>query len=363
MKTSNAKLPAPRIAVCVSGLGLGNSTRLHAVLESLGKLSDDNFQITLFTWGNGLLYFHQLMDSINIVPLKPYLKPDEGLYSLGFCGHRIFTNFFRFSMIYVSNTIKIHRALANGKFKAALLDGDFHFLPFLFRSIPIFAISQSPYICSQWVKFRLQAGVRMWTKMVLFEFSEYLIFSIFSAGIFVPCMTQYTARRKQIIPSPLIVRRVFTEATYGPPKWRVGAVASGSPFYSQELESSKSTAGAFSLNLLTGKGKYSLDRENKPIIDSAQLILTQCGLSTLSECISRRKKMLLLPVARHPEQFVNASIIARLGLGAVFDIKTNLDQDLGTFTKLSASDNQQHWPDCSGAEFVAKRLFAHCALP
>ena len=80
---------------------------------------------------------------------------------------------------------------------------------------------------------------------------------------------------------------------------------------------------------------------------SARGVIASAGFSLISECMSLKKKMLLLPVAGQYEQIINAHYIQKLGLGIATETldETVLAHFLHELDKPIPDDDQILWPD------------------
>jgi uncharacterized protein (TIGR00661 family) len=80
---------------------------------------------------------------------------------------------------------------------------------------------------------------------------------------------------------------------------------------------------------------------------SARGVIASAGFSLISECMSLKKKMLLLPVAGQYEQIINARYIQKLGLGISAETldEAVVSEFLNELDKPIPSDERILWPD------------------
>jgi uncharacterized protein (TIGR00661 family) len=80
---------------------------------------------------------------------------------------------------------------------------------------------------------------------------------------------------------------------------------------------------------------------------SAKGVIASAGFSLISECLSLKKKMLLLPIAGQYEQIINAHYIRKLGLGVSAETldEANLAEFLDELDKPIPDDDRILWPD------------------
>jgi len=80
---------------------------------------------------------------------------------------------------------------------------------------------------------------------------------------------------------------------------------------------------------------------------SSRGVIASAGFSLISECLHLKKKMLLLPVGGHYEQFINARYVEELGLGVwskELD-ETVLARFLQRIDEPMPQDHRILWPD------------------
>jgi len=79
----------------------------------------------------------------------------------------------------------------------------------------------------------------------------------------------------------------------------------------------------------------------------ARGVIASAGFSLISECMSLKKKMLLLPVAGQYEQIINAHYIQKLGLGISAEIldEVGLGEFLDEINKPLPTDDRILWPN------------------
>jgi uncharacterized protein (TIGR00661 family) len=80
---------------------------------------------------------------------------------------------------------------------------------------------------------------------------------------------------------------------------------------------------------------------------SAQGVIASAGFSLISECMSLKKKMLLLPITGQYEQIINAHYIRKLGLGISTEKldEAVLSEFLDELDKPIPDDDRILWPD------------------
>src|ERR1700722_815633 len=127
MPLVNPRRPAPVLFFMCSGLGLVNAKRLVAIIQALREEPRGHaLGISVFAWGRALSFLRSYQDELDfeIHELRSYRIRMGGWknFLLGIPD---------FIVSYARNTIAIGAAVLRQRPKIALLDSDYHFLPFL----------------------------------------------------------------------------------------------------------------------------------------------------------------------------------------------------------------------------------------
>lgn len=339
------------LVVCMAGLGLGNATRTHAIMEELFSRNALG-RVRIFTWGNAFQYFQgsafPYAQKVELIALKDYLGGGS-LYGAGFW--RLLP---RMVLTYFRNSALIFRNLRAGeKPDLALLDSDFHFLPFLFSRVPVVALSQAPFVVKGMLRLRpLAPG--LWARFVFFEVGDALLNLCFAAKVLTPCLRRSEFRIKKIRAIDLIVRKNFLSMPEGGTARGTAMIQSGSSLMTEEMNALAERQGWAFWN---GRAGFNLDLAAKPRILPFGLVATQCGLSSLSECIALHKPILAFPMRRHPEQFVNAHSLRELSIAEV--VGSAPDKERMKLAERRASGlRPERWPECNGAKHAADEILA-----
>jgi uncharacterized protein (TIGR00661 family) len=94
-------------------------------------------------------------------------------------------------------------------------------------------------------------------------------------------------------------------------------------------------------------------------IDAYEYVIVQGGLSSISECLARKKFLVVIPISSHPEQALNAYEVEKMGHGLAATLK-DLDSLPALREKISRRKAQlslSGTPDFDGAKAAASRIF------
>jgi len=186
-------------------------------------------------------------------------------------------------------------------------------LPLLAAGVPVIALSQAWDVVRR--SQAAQHNTAIPPRSLLIERADFRFQRLVSGTVLVPCFEPGAAGNGRVIEVPLIVREEFT-AVAGPARTQVPlyVLTGGSGVGSSALTD---YAGRYGLPVIGSLPEPStvLDEEGIPLIDRAAAVLVQGGLSSISECIARGKRMIVLPIESHGEQLSNALEVERLGLG------------------------------------------------
>ena len=140
-------MPKPRILFLVNGLGLGNSTRCHAVMQ---RLVAHGAEIQVITSGNGLWYFHSVADIAQLHEVESlYYGVKDGRISIA----RTLGAFADFAAILRRNARKVASVIADWAPDAAVADSVYTFRPFKQRRIPLIALNNADVVHEAYRRF------------------------------------------------------------------------------------------------------------------------------------------------------------------------------------------------------------------
>lgn len=304
----------------VNGLGMGNATRCHAVIQHHDPAA---FAVDVITSGNGLRYFRAAGEVRNVEEFESlnYAKDSGGDLSIirsvlalpKMVGH------------YVSNLRTLRARIREGRYSAIIIDSDYTVV-FAKRlaGVPIIAINNADIIVAEGAKHRpLPAGVRM---QYLVERLDNLYHRIVPDHVISPALAR-TDTAGKIVHAPPLVRTQVRRREHTGKIRHVLVMLSGSDFgMSTEFLKDVALPPDASVDVI-GREGVSDDRvtyhgkvlDNADLLNRADVMVINAGFSAVSEAVVLGCPAVVIPVANHAEQFVNAAMISELGLGVQAD--------------------------------------------
>ena len=305
----------------INGLGLGNSTRCHAVIE---RLAATGCRVHVLTSGNGLTYFEgkSCIESLHSMESFYYSSSNGGISgwaTLKSVGH--------LAKLAKAKRKSLAELLDAVNPDVAVIDSEYAISPLRRRGIPIIAINNSEVVVTEFLKRRRTArGIKSHFWFV--EFSDYLFHRRFCNLVLSPFPMRTPTRHPKFRRIGLIVRRAVRELAGSAPADNLSPeqlrtvvfMLSGSVhateinFDGRKLPFAVEVVGrpGVSRGNVTFHGRL---MNNAALLARADALVINGGYSALSEAFAFRKPTFVLPVPGHAEQFVNASLATDLGLG------------------------------------------------
>ncbi|MEK7233542.1 MAG: glycosyltransferase [Elusimicrobiota bacterium] len=349
------------LLVLCSGLGLGNSTRLLGVAQALRfkfKIAPEALRIIVCTSGRAVEFWATEGRPVQaqVVALEPYQA------MLDSAGSRIdWLGLIRPASagIYLRNCRKISSFIKNNVIDLALIDSDYHCLPLLFEGIPIFILGQARDVLKRYIQYGIRARVPL--RSMAIELLDYLFQRFIGERILVPSFEPNPPAGKSVLDVPLIVRQEFEKVSDNSAQGPAHVLLSGSNIGSEPLLIDAKRHG---LPVIGTSGETSaLDARGLPRIDHSAAVIAQGGLSSISECLARKKQMILLPIEGHGEQMMNALEIQRRGAGiCALKLRQSPSSLLERLSEMCGSAPNIRWPAVNGAGIVAEILLRRLRL-
>jgi UDP:flavonoid glycosyltransferase YjiC (YdhE family) len=306
----------------INGLGLGNSTRCHAVIE---RLATAGCRVHVLTSGNGLAYFEgkKCIESLCSMESFYYSKSADGI-----SGWATLKSVGSLAKLAKAKRKSLAQLLDKVNPDIAVVDSEYAISPLRHRRIPIIAINNSEVVVTEFLKRRRQAkGVR--SHFWLVEFSDYLFHRHYCDLVLSPFPVRTPTRHPKFRRIGLIVRPAVKElAAAALPKEalsprqlrKVVFMLSGSVHATQINFNDRQFPFAVEVVGRSGESHgnvtfYGRQMNNIALLARADALVINGGYSALSEGFAFRKPTFVLPVPGHAEQFVNASLASDLGLG------------------------------------------------
>ena len=307
-----------RILFLVNGLGLGNSTRCHAVIQ---RLLDYSAEIQVVTSGNGLWYFQS-------VPGIPQLHEIDSLYYGVKDGRisivRTLTAIADFAAIVRRNAEKIGRILLEWRPDVVVTDSVYTFRPFKRAGIPFVALNNADIVHESYRRFRdrpRSVQAQFWCVEEPDYLFHRMIPDLVISPTLDPCLPEVGGNVRRVGP---IVRRGFSPAAARSPVNCVLVMLSGSRFGSPVVFNR--TDWPFEIEVVGRPVPPNWDGgdrirfhgkllDNRGLVEKADMVVVNGGFSAVSESFSMRKPMVVIPVPNHAEQWINGRTIEHLGVG------------------------------------------------
>mgnify|MGYP003350455885 CR=1 FL=1 len=295
---------------------MGNASRVFAVTQSLIRLHPD-IEIHFFSWGRGADFLRKVMDcygssNCHLHVLRPYVWISPSSLP----GLRILKIILNYLNTYLTNIKILREARRNIEPEAILLDSDYHFPAFWGLDRKIYFLGQAIDVVERARQVNYKPS---WISRLSFWFCEVLDGSIqrfVSDAVFVPSFLENLSPNDsaRVIRVPLIVREEFLRIRKGEmPSTKVLTMTSGSEIEREKMADIGKSLGAEKIG-----SPESREITMPEHFSEARLVVTQGGLSSISECIAMGKRMIVVPIFGRAEQEVNALTIQGLGMGEVW---------------------------------------------
>jgi UDP:flavonoid glycosyltransferase YjiC (YdhE family) len=307
-----------RALFLVNGLGLGNSTRCHAIIQ---RMIEHGANVEVITSGNGKWYFDGHRDTGKVHGIEAfYYASHNGRISIP----RTLLSVGEFRRIAKRNAAVIDKVLDTFKPDVTLTDSVYTTRPMKRRGIPIVALNNADVVHKS---YRMFDGKPRSIAMQFYAIEEmdYLFHRARVDMVLSPSLDtslpEVGGNVRRIGP---IVRRGYESETGSGPVRRVLVMLSGSRFGS--AVALKETNYPFHIDVVGRDAPKDMKlppnivfhgrlKDNASIVRDADLVLVNGGFSAVSEAFALRKPMVILPIPNHAEQWVNGRTIEKLGVG------------------------------------------------
>jgi UDP:flavonoid glycosyltransferase YjiC (YdhE family) len=335
--TALVEIVNPSCLFLINGLGMGNSTRCHAVIENLAAAG---VTVHVLTSGNGLAYFDQKKEVASVTPMESFFYSGR---QGGISGWATLMTLPTLLKRAKKKREQLTALLSRLEPDVAVIDSEYSIAPLHRKKVPIVGLNTSEFVVTEYLKHRKVArGVRSHFWFV--EFSDYLFHKRNCDLILSPFPVRTPTRSPKFKRIGLIVRRAVLERVQIEAKKtshlkktpRVVFMLSGSvhasniPFEKFSLPFQVDVVGrnGESSPLVTYHGRK---MDNTQLLADADVLVINGGYSAVSEAFVLNKPVFVVPVPGHAEQFVNAHLVQDLGLGRVATESDVLDQLLEHF--------------------------------
>jgi UDP:flavonoid glycosyltransferase YjiC (YdhE family) len=327
----------------INGLGLGNSTRCHAVME---QLLEAGCRIHVLTSGNGLAYLKDKPGIESLTPMESFFYSGT---NGGISGWSTLKSLRRLLAIAKAKKAQLAGLLAHLEPDVAIIDSEYAIGQLRRHRIPIVGLNTSEMIVSEYLECpAVPHGIRSHFWFV--EFSDYLFHKFNCDLVLSPYPLRARSRHPKFRRIGLITRRSVQELAPppGPRQFpsprqvrRVVFMLSGSVHASNIQFQGREIP--FHIDVVGRPGEsggnvtfHGRQLNNVHLLAQADALVINGGYSAVSEAFALRKPTFVVPVPGHAEQFVNARLVNKLGLGFIAKEETVLDQLLSMY-------QQDHW--------------------
>ena len=307
-----------RILMLVNGLGLGNSTRCHAVIQ---RLKASGAEIEVVTSDNGMWFFADKPE-IGRVTEIPSLRYGQAEGRISIAATLAQAG----AMVDTLRRAEAMVAEAIARFRpAAVVTDSIYSLRSVRRAgLPLAALNNSDMVARRVAQGGAAPSVL--PQFLVVELGDYLFHRLLPDLVVSPRLDPADLAEagpfRRVGP---IVRAACqpTPIATGPAK-RVVVMLSGSVFGSPvvlrrsrpgltiDVLGRPAPAGEPIPEGVTYHGKV---RDSLALMQDADLVVVNGGFSAVSEALVLRKPMVVIPVPRHAEQWANGETIHRLGVG------------------------------------------------
>ena len=307
-----------KIVFIVNGLGLGNSTRCHAIIQRLHSLGA---RIEIITSGNGLWYFNNKteVECVHEIETIAY-GSKNGSISIG----RTFSSILKMTGVLFRNSRRIGEFLDDIEPDVVVSDSDYNFLPIKCRKIPLVALNNADFVWDSFFEFKdTPQSIR--PQFYGIEMLDYWYHKLIPELVVSPSLVRrLTKVKKNIFAVGPIVRKEYVADPRSGPVTRAVVMLSGSVFGTPvnlnsrdfnlkiDVIGREAPEGRNEEGSLTYHGKLI---DSYPLLKLADVVVVNGGFSAVSEMFWMKKPLVVVPVPRHAEQWVNAKRIEVLGVG------------------------------------------------
>jgi len=350
-----------KILFLCNGLGLGNSTRCHAIMQ---RLHAAGARIEVVTSGNGLWYFSD----------KPEVMAVHEVQSLAYGSKDGVISISR-TLVSLAGMLAIIRR--NAKVLGTVLDefcpdivvsdSEYNFLPVKRRNVPLVALNNADVVWHSYFRFK-DRPKSIQAQFFAVEMLDYGFHRLVPDLVVSPSLnTEIPQSGGKILRVGPIVREGYTPQPRQYPVERAAVMLSGSAFGTPVDFTRKDYPVKIDV---IGRGKpdgqpshpdvtfHGKVKDTYPLLQAADLTVVNGGFSAVSEMFWMRKPLVVVPVPRHAEQWINARNVEHLGVGLVADQSNYEAVMLDALDKIDIFDAAyERLPSMTdGAEEAAKAI-------
>ncbi|MES2965538.1 MAG: glycosyltransferase family protein [Bdellovibrionota bacterium] len=309
------------ILAIVNGFGLGNATRCEPLFMEFAR-EVKPLSIDIATSGNGVAYFRG----------RPYVRRLVRLRSLNYGGGTTGISLFgllsalpRTFVSFFSNALVIAKTLRRNDYDLVLIDSDYTALVFrIFSRVPVVAVNNSESVIAECLRTR--PPVSVWPQFLV-ELFDFLFHRWVPTLTLAPTLNPSTVESRAVVPIPLLSRFTSTRNRKNEPArpFRVFFMFSASELGPDPRDFIRICPRDVVVTRISKDNRANPDGSFRDVsneLQLADLIVSNAGLGTISDAIATRTPILVVPISGHCEQWANAKMIERLGLGEASTMET-----------------------------------------
>ena len=332
-----------RVLLLVNGLGLGNSTRCYAVIQ---RLLAADAEVEVVTSNNGMWFFAEKPDvgRITEIPSLHYGQKAGQIDIVATVSQAgLMLDTIRGAETIVADTIARFRP------EVVVTDSIYSIRAVRRAGLPLAAINNSDMV----VERMLSGGwpVSVLPQFLAVELADYLFHRLLPNVVISPRLD--TADMGVAGPfrrvGPIVRAACHPQPVRNNQPKRVVAMLSGSAFGSPvalarrrpgitvDVVGRQAPSGG---SIPEGVFYHGKVRDSLTLVQDADLLVVNGGFSAVSEGLFMRKPMVVIPVPRHAEQWVNGDSVRRLGLGIVAteaELENSIDAALERIDEFRAA--------------------------
>ncbi|TNC94024.1 MAG: glycosyltransferase [Stygiobacter sp.] len=307
-----------RVLFMINGLGLGNSTRCHAVI---GELARTGATVEIVTSDNGLWFFSDKPEIARVTEIPSLRYGKKG------------------GRISIASTLAqapkimatLHQAgeiiagcMEQFRPDVVVTDSNYAFGPARRLGVPVAALNNSDMVLHT-VFARRDWPASVLPQFLAVECADYLFHRIKADLIISPRLNPADrlegGKFRRVGP---IVRRDCQPSEPQDRPRRVAIMLSGSVFGSPvSLDTAPEGITIDVVGRPPPEGRIVRDgicyhgkvRNSLDVMRAADLVIVNGGFSAVSEALMMRKPMVVIPIPNHAEQWANAQVITDMGIG------------------------------------------------
>jgi len=307
----------------INGLGMGNSTRCHAIME---HLIDQGVRIHVLTSGNGLMYFSGVKGIASLTPMESFFYSGK---NGGVSGWRTFASIHALYGRATTKKRQLEEFLQRHPIAVAVTDSEYITSPLRRRKIPVIGLNNADAVVSEYMKLA-DTPREIRSHFWFVEYTDYLFHRFCCDWVISPSAVPGPPRHPRIRRVGLIVRRAVLEVLPPEPPEPVPPAEMKSMVFllSGSIFASKIALGdgrfpfpvdvigreGENIGTVTYRGRL---MDNIAYLQKADALVINGGFSAVSEAMALGKPTFVIPVPGHAEQYTNARTLADMGYGYV----------------------------------------------